>query len=170
MTIQTYPSPEAPDASYESAEEPSVPDTGQPKLPASAMPLLRLVGQVGSAFLVAEGPDGLYLVDQHAAHERVLFEKLMAQKSDQVPSQNLLDPVTVELPAESSRLLEDQLPLMKKLGFEIEPFGGLAHDKGSDDDVPVLLQVDFDLSRNFDLELPVVIGHARGEEQKEKNR
>jgi DNA mismatch repair protein MutL len=87
------------------------------------MPLLRLVGQVGSAFLVAEGPDGLYLVDQHAAHERVLFEKLMAQRGEQVPSQALLDPVTVELPAESSRLLEGQLPVMDKLGFQIEPFG-----------------------------------------------
>ena len=99
------------------------PETGQPTLPSSGMPLLRLVGQVGSAFLVAEGPDGLYLVDQHAAHERVLFEKLMAQRGEQVPAQALLDPVTVELPSESSRLLEDQLPLLEKLGFQIEPFG-----------------------------------------------
>jgi DNA mismatch repair protein MutL len=97
--------------------------TGQPQLPTSDMPLLRLVGQVGSAFLVAEGPDGLYLVDQHAAHERVLFEKLMAQRGEQIPSQALLDPVTVELPAENSRLLEGQLSLMEKLGFQIEPFG-----------------------------------------------
>jgi DNA mismatch repair protein MutL len=101
--------------------------TGQPELPASGMPLLRLVGQVGSAFLVAEGPDGLYLVDQHAAHERVLFEKFMAQRGDQIPSQTLLDPATVELPSESSRLLEDQLPLMEKLGFQIEPFGPNAY-------------------------------------------
>ncbi|MEN8242154.1 MAG: DNA mismatch repair endonuclease MutL [Chloroflexota bacterium] len=104
-------------------ETPPVPETAQPSLPASGMPLLRLVGQVGSAFLVAEGPDGLYLVDQHAAHERVLFEKLMAQRGEQVPAQALLDPVTVELPTESSRLLEDQLPLMEKLGFQIELFG-----------------------------------------------
>jgi DNA mismatch repair protein MutL len=97
--------------------------TGQPQFPTSDMPLLRLVGQVGSAFLVAEGPDGLYLVDQHAAHERVLFEKLMAQRGEQIPSQALLDPVTVELPAENSRLLEGQLSLMEKLGFQIEPFG-----------------------------------------------
>jgi DNA mismatch repair protein MutL len=108
-------------------DSPPEPPTGQPELPTSGMPLLRLVGQVGSAFLVAEGPDGLYLVDQHAAHERVLFEKFMAQRGEQIPSQTLLDPVTVELPSESSRLLEDQLPLMEKLGFEIELFGPNAY-------------------------------------------
>ncbi len=43
------------------------------------LPLLRVVGQVGAAYLVAEGPDGLYLIDQHAAHERVLFEQIMNQ-------------------------------------------------------------------------------------------
>jgi DNA mismatch repair protein MutL len=111
-------------ASPETTGEPTQEQpTGQPELPTSYMPLLRLVGQVGSAFLVAEGPDGLYLVDQHAAHERVLFEKFMTQRGEQIPSQTLLDPVTVELPSESSRLLEEQLPLMEKLGFQIEPFG-----------------------------------------------
>ncbi|MBP8047597.1 MAG: DNA mismatch repair endonuclease MutL, partial [Anaerolineales bacterium] len=44
----------------------------------NTVPLLRLIGQIGSTYIVAEGPDGLYLIDQHAAHERVLFEKLMA--------------------------------------------------------------------------------------------
>jgi len=52
----------------------------QEGLPAGKMPLLRLIGQVGAAYLVAEGPDGLYLIDQHAAHERVLFERYQRQK------------------------------------------------------------------------------------------
>lgn len=88
-------------------------------------PLLRLVGQVASTYLVAEGPDGLYLIDQHAAHERVLFERLLAQHSQEesLPIQTLLSPVSVELPPASARLLVDQLPLLAHLGFQVELFG-----------------------------------------------
>jgi DNA mismatch repair protein MutL len=77
---------------------------------------------VGLAFLVAEAPDGLYLVDQHAAHERVLYERFMAQRGD-LESQRLLEPVTVELSAEQADLLEEQLPRLNELAFEVEPFG-----------------------------------------------
>jgi len=87
---------------------------------------LRLVGQIAGAFLVAEGPDGLYLIDQHAAHERVLFERLMAQHSASLgglPRQALLYPVTVQFPPASARLLADQLAVLVKLGFEVEEFG-----------------------------------------------
>jgi DNA mismatch repair protein MutL len=91
---------------------------------ADRLPLLRLIGQVAATYLVAEGPDGLYLIDQHAAHERVLFESLMAQQqADQVPAQSLLAPVNVVLPPEKARLLEDQLPLLESLGFQVENFG-----------------------------------------------
>jgi len=88
------------------------------------LPLLRLIGQVAATYLVAEGPDGLYLIDQHAAHERVLFEQLMAQQSqDEVPAQSLLEPVNVTLPPDKARLLEEQLPVLDKLGFQVEAFG-----------------------------------------------
>ena len=91
---------------------------------ADRLPLLKLVGQVAATYLVAEGPDGLYLIDQHAAHERVLFETLMAQQqADSVPAQSLLEPVNVVLPPEKTRLLEEQLPVLEKLGFQVEPFG-----------------------------------------------
>lgn len=91
------------------------------------VPLLRLIGQVGAAYLVAEGPDGLYLVDQHAAHERVLFEKLMAQRGQEsLSSQALLAPVVVELPPAGARLLESQLPVLHRFGFAVEPFGSAA--------------------------------------------
>ncbi len=88
------------------------------------LPLLRLVGQVAATYLIAEGPDGLYLIDQHAAHERVLFEKLMAQQSqEKVPAQTLLEPVNVVLPPEKARLLEEQLEVLEHIGFDVEPFG-----------------------------------------------
>ena len=95
----------------------------QNPLPVEGVPLLRQIGQVGASFIVAEGPDGLYLVDQHAAHERILFEKFMKMQKDKIPSQALLDPITITLSAEESNLLEDNLPVMGKLGFVIESFG-----------------------------------------------
>jgi DNA mismatch repair protein MutL len=108
--------------------------TGQEGLPRPGVPILRLVGQIASAYLVAEGPDGLYLIDQHAAHERVLFESLMAmwsqanQSSEQtgnnrIPAQMLLKPVSIDLPPAGARLIEDQLPVLNQLGFQFEPFG-----------------------------------------------
>jgi len=107
------------------------PTPDQPRIPihtgtyeGDRLPLLRLIGQVAATYLVAEGPDGLYLIDQHAAHERVLFEQLMAQQlQDQVPAQTLLEPVNVVLPPEKARLLAEQLPVLDKLGFQVEPFG-----------------------------------------------
>jgi DNA mismatch repair protein MutL len=93
-------------------------------LDGDALPLLRLIGQVAATYLVAEGPDGLYLIDQHAAHERVLFEQLMAQQSqDGVPAQSLLEPVNVILPPDKARLLDDQLEVLENLGFQVENFG-----------------------------------------------
>jgi DNA mismatch repair protein MutL len=101
----------------------------------STIPLLRLIGQIGATYIVAEGPDGLYLVDQHAAHERVLFEKLMAlrhgfasqdsagQAMKNIPSQTLLTPVTVTLPPQSAGLLLSQLPFLQNFGFDVEEFG-----------------------------------------------
>ena len=90
----------------------------------TGVPLLRLIGQIGSTYLVAEGPDGLYLVDQHAAHERVLFEKLMAQHDKKsIPSQALLAPEVVTLPPQSAKTLTQQLPFLNHFGFEVEEFG-----------------------------------------------
>ena len=88
------------------------------------LPLMRLIGQIGATYLVAEGPDGLYLVDQHAAHERVLFEKLMLQHDKRnIPSQALLEPVSVTLPPAQAVLLEGQLEVLNHFGFKAEVFG-----------------------------------------------
>ncbi|MBN1304749.1 MAG: DNA mismatch repair endonuclease MutL [Anaerolineales bacterium] len=110
-------------------QEAAIPDTTQAiTTPAqssiSNIPLLRLIGQIGAAYLVAEGPDGLYLIDQHAAHERVLFEKLLAQfEMKNIPSQALLSPIAVQVSPGQSTLLEEQLPVLQTFGFEIETFG-----------------------------------------------
>ncbi len=114
--------PEAP-----SGDTPSEPAGGEnlsaPELPTGQLPLLRLVGQIGATYLVAEGPDGLYLIDQHAGHERVLFERFMKLAQGPVPSQALLEPTTVTLPPQSAALLTGQLPLLEHIGFQVEPFG-----------------------------------------------
>jgi DNA mismatch repair protein MutL len=88
------------------------------------IPLMRLIGQIGGTYLVAEGPDGLYLIDQHAAHERVLFEKLMAQhEMKRVPSQALLNPEVVTVPPGAAKLLLEQLGVLNHFGFDVEEFG-----------------------------------------------
>jgi DNA mismatch repair protein MutL len=88
------------------------------------IPLLRAVGQVGAAYLVAEGPDGLYLIDQHAAHERVLFEALMAaHKKGTVEAQALLETITVDFSPDQAQLLESQIEALNGLGFDVEHFG-----------------------------------------------
>jgi DNA mismatch repair protein MutL len=96
----------------------------QEPLPGSHLPLLRLVGQVASTYLIAEGPDGLYLIDQHAAHERVLFDQMMAQaRASMIPSQRLVEAVAIELSPDKAGILEANLETMNSLGFEIETFG-----------------------------------------------
>ncbi|MDO9087757.1 MAG: DNA mismatch repair endonuclease MutL [Anaerolineaceae bacterium] len=87
------------------------------------LPLLRHIGQIGATYIVAEGPDGLYLIDQHAAHERVLFEKIMNQLSDVVPSQPLLSPELIQLPIHQAIMLQEKLDVLKKLGFDVVEFG-----------------------------------------------
>ncbi len=89
------------------------------------LPLLRVIGQVGAAYIVAEGPDGLYLIDQHAAHERVLYEQLMTTRARQghLPSQQLLDPIPVNVNSDLGSLLTTHQEMLQRLGFVVEPFG-----------------------------------------------
>jgi DNA mismatch repair protein MutL len=89
-----------------------------------ALPMLRVLGQVGATYIIAEGPDGLYLIDQHAAHERVMYEKILAQMDvSGVDRQPLLDPMLVELTPEEAAVFERSAAELAQIGFEIEPFG-----------------------------------------------
>ena len=92
--------------------------------PKAALPSLRILGQVRSTYLVTEGPDGLYLMDQHAAHERVLFERVLKEAEDHSSHpQALLEPASVELSPAQAETVGSSLPLLEKYGFFLEPFG-----------------------------------------------
>ncbi|HEX9786424.1 MAG TPA: DNA mismatch repair endonuclease MutL, partial [Candidatus Binatia bacterium] len=85
---------------------------------------MRILGQILGCYLVCASSEGLALIDQHAAHERVAFEKLRHQLgAGKVESQSLLIRQTVELSAGELMLLEQGLGLMERFGFALEPFG-----------------------------------------------
>jgi DNA mismatch repair protein MutL len=89
------------------------------------LPVLRVLGQVSQSYIITEGPDGVYMVDQHAAHERVLLERMIAEwRTRAVSSQLLLQPVAVELAPAEREVVEEHFEAMRAIGFEIEPFGG----------------------------------------------
>ncbi len=123
----------AEDAPKEAEPRLRVPDTHGPIFP-DAQPMelesldalkdLRPLGQIHDSFIVAAGRDGLWIIDQHVAHERILFEQVLrARSSGKVESQRLLLPLVISLTAaqqiEYARIAEELEPL----GFETEPFG-----------------------------------------------
>jgi DNA mismatch repair protein MutL len=88
------------------------------------LPVLRLIGQAQSTYLIAEGPDGVYLIDQHASHERVRFEEISRALNSGAPdAQQMLEPEPVALDPRQEELLADQGDLIAGLGFVVEPFG-----------------------------------------------
>ncbi len=96
--------------------------------PQETLPALRVVGQVRLTYIVAESPDGMYLVDQHAAHERVLYDRIVREAAQrQSISQSLLAPSHVELTAGQLSTLEEQRQFLADYGFEIEEFGGAGY-------------------------------------------
>jgi DNA mismatch repair protein MutL len=97
--------------------------------PQSPTPLLnvplRLVGVIGKLYAVLESDRGLVLLDQHAAHERILFEQMLnrLEQNGTAPSQKLLLPETVELPARDAIFLREQLTALIRLGVGLSEFG-----------------------------------------------
>ncbi|MCL2766786.1 MAG: hypothetical protein FWD21_03795, partial [Peptococcaceae bacterium] len=87
------------------------------------IPKLYPLSQLLPVYILAEGEDGLYIVDQHAAHERVLYEECLAGQGD-YPSQYLLIPETLELEHSEAAVATDLLPAFNRAGFVIDHFGG----------------------------------------------
>jgi DNA mismatch repair protein MutL len=99
-------------------------DAGIAAAPVAAFGALPILGQLRASYLLAETDDGLIVVDQHAAHERILYEGLRKQWLDSgVARQGLLTPVPVSLAPGAHAALETATELAERLGFEIESFG-----------------------------------------------
>ena len=92
--------------------------------PAAALPALRVIGQFGGTYVIGEGPDGMYMIDQHAAHERVLYERFCRLRSQRAPEvQALLEPLTVDLSPQQRAIFGEQEGPLREHGFDVEPFG-----------------------------------------------
>ncbi|MDR2726061.1 MAG: DNA mismatch repair endonuclease MutL [Candidatus Adiutrix sp.] len=129
--------------------EQTLPEPSRPEQAPNFEPL-RPLAQLYQSYILAEGNRGLYLVDQHAAHERLLFNKLKLELAETgLPSQTLLLPETLELPPREARAAEKLLPHLARLGFELEPFGegggfllrGVPAVLGREDPRPPLMEI-----------------------------
>lgn len=116
-------------------ELPRQPDAGWPVVAEEQTPYmatsrflrdLHVVGQVHGALILAEGAGGLYLIDQHRAHERAIYELLQRQHTEGRAGQLLLEPLHIEMTARQLARLEHRLPELAELGFVCEWFGGLS--------------------------------------------
>jgi DNA mismatch repair protein MutL len=112
-----------PDVAFETpSEEPRI---TPPLWPERTFSSLRVIGQLHDTYIVCESEDGLVLIDQHAAHERIVFESLKeAYRRSAVTKQGLLVPETIELSHREAGILETLLEGLRDMGLEIEPFGG----------------------------------------------
>jgi DNA mismatch repair protein MutL len=133
FTLHRPPSPLPRFDFSETAKAPPVPDTHGPLFDGAALPDLqsldsltdlRPLGQIHDSFIIAAGRDGLWIIDQHVAHERILFEQVLAaREKGHAETQRLLVPLVIGLSAaqqiEYARIAEE----LDGLGFETEPFG-----------------------------------------------
>jgi DNA mismatch repair protein MutL len=104
---------------YAMPREPA-PASDTPVIP--SLPMLRVLGQLGQTYVVAEGPQGMFLIDQHAAHERVLYERLLSDRQT-LPAQALLDPVVVAVSPAQVSAAERHADVLARFGIQVEPFG-----------------------------------------------
>ncbi len=99
----------------------NIPNESTAPAKVSRLPALRVVGQLSQSYIVTEGPDGMYLIDQHAAHERILLERMVAALQERAPlSQLLLTPIKLELAPAELEAIEDHLQQLEQIGFTLE--------------------------------------------------
>jgi DNA mismatch repair protein MutL len=106
------------------AAEPALPDAPRASEPAPAVPVPPLL-QLRRTYMLFEHDDGVVLIDQHSAHERVLYERFMGTlERGEAPSQRLLFPLTLHLTPAEGEAFEEHRDVLARLGFEVEGFGG----------------------------------------------
>jgi DNA mismatch repair protein MutL len=98
------------------------------QLPILELPVLRVLGQLANTYIIAEGPDGLYLIDQHAAHERILYDRISTQCAQkEVEVQGLLQPITIEFSPREEETMRVSEECLAEFGFAIESFGNRSY-------------------------------------------
>jgi DNA mismatch repair protein MutL len=129
LKIGFAPAPASQPAPASPASTPEINPQSTIRNPQSPAPLLniplRLIGVVGKLYVLLESDRGLVLLDQHAAHERILYEQMLnrLEQNGSTPSQKLLLPETIELPPRDAHFLREQLPALTRLGVSLSEFG-----------------------------------------------
>jgi DNA mismatch repair protein MutL len=122
--LPTYDQPRITGSGLSSNAQPKSAAQAQQKLFGPFFAELTIIGQLHHSYILCEAPDGLILIDQHAAHERVFFEAFHREAAaGQLASQLLMVPETVEFTAEEAVWLKESLELFERLGFRLDPFG-----------------------------------------------
>jgi DNA mismatch repair protein MutL len=131
-TVNVLSAPATPISFWDKSELPAISQQMPPEpaesLKQPALPVLRVIGQLASSYIMAEGPQGLYLIDQHAAHERILFEKVQrGQREKKQEIQGLLTPLQIELSPRHEEILESVTETLNDFGITLENFGGRSY-------------------------------------------
>lgn len=112
----------APEPVYRPSPVPPIREKATPEVERIPDKPLKIIGEALNTYILLEKDDELLLIDKHAAHERMIFDRLKAQ-SRQIMSQALIDPVIIRPDTADSELIENNGELLAELGFEIEPYG-----------------------------------------------
>ena len=119
---KTYPEPLA--KTYPEPLAKTYPEPSTSIIPKNILPILRVLGQIENKYIITEGPNGIHVLDQHGAHERIIFEKV--KKSIEINSieiQKLLEPITLDFDSSQQDIIEAQNELILKTGFQLENIG-----------------------------------------------